>query len=118
MNGSQMARDLMIAMGAAMRRELAMTGAVLALIAAASGCRQSETERAQRAQLREQRDGLVRDREVVERLATPREPGRIIYDTTPALSADNLARTRAPIVGLDKPLQASEPARHADPAAH
>jgi hypothetical protein len=112
------ARDLMIAMEAAMRRELAMTGAALALIVAASGCRQNEKERAQRAQLRGQRDGLVREQEVVARLATPRQSGRIIYDTTPALSAENLARTHAPIVGLDKPLHASEPARHADPAAH
>lgn len=101
-----------------MRRELGSMCVAIAIIACAAGCSQDEDVRVQRAQLRAQRESVVRQSEIVQRVATPRDSGRIIYDPPPPLSAENLARTRAPIVGLDKPLPAREPARQSKPPAH
>jgi hypothetical protein len=83
----------------------------LAAIAGAAGCSQGEDARVRRAQLRERREGVVRETELTKRVATPQDSGRIIYDPPPSLSLDNLARTRAPIVGLTKPSQPIEPAQ-------
>jgi hypothetical protein len=83
---------------------------VVAAIAGAAGCSQREDARVQRAELRERREGVVRATELAKRVATPQDTGRIIYDPPPSLSLDNLTRTKAPIVGLAKPLQPSEPA--------
>ena len=94
-----------------------MLCAAMAMLAGATGCRQDETERVQRAQVRTQRASVMRESEIVQRVATPRDSGRIIYDPPPPLSAENLARTRAPIVGLEKPLQASDSARRSIPRA-
>jgi hypothetical protein len=81
----------------------------IAAIAGATGCSQSEDARAQRAQLRERREGVMRETELTRRVATPQDSGRIIYDPPPSLSLDNVTRTKAPIVGLTKPSQPIEP---------
>ena len=101
-----------------MRRDLGMMCAALATIVGATGCRQSEDARVRHARLRAQREAVVREAETVKRLATPQDSGYIIYDPPPDLSLANLRRTQAPIVGLAKPLQPSEPARQPGPAAH
>jgi hypothetical protein len=98
-----------------MRRDLGTICVALAAIAGATGCTQGEDARVRRAQMRERREGIVRETEMTRRAATPQDSGRIIYDPPPSLSLDNLARTQAPIVGLSKPSQPSEPARQSGP---
>lgn len=101
-----------------MRGERVLCFVAIAMLAGVAGCNQGEDVREQRAQLRVQRQNVVRASEVAQRVGTPRDSGRIIYDAPPPLSAENLARTRAPIVGLDKPLQPGEPAHQPAPPAH
>ena len=94
-----------------MRREPVLVCLAMTMSVVAASCSRGEKEREQRTQVRAQRESLVRESEIVQRAATPRDSGRIIYDPPPSLSAENLARTRASIVGLDKPLQAGDSAR-------
>ena len=101
-----------------MRRDLGMLCVALATMAGVTGCRQSEDNRERLARVRAQHEAVVRETETVHRLATPQDSGRIVYDPPPDLSLTNLIRTQAPIVGLAKPLQPSEPARQPGPAAH
>jgi hypothetical protein len=101
-----------------MRRELAMTCLALASIGGATGCRQSEDNRVRLERMRARREAIVRETELVQRTATPPGPARIVYSPPPDLSEANLVRTHAPIVGLEKTPQASEPAQHSAPPAH
>jgi hypothetical protein len=100
-----------------MRRDRGLLCVALSAIAGAMGCSQGEDARVRRAQLREQREGVVRETELTKRVATPQDTGRIIYDPVPSLSLDNLTRRQSPIVGLTKPSQPIEPAqRRGSPA--
>ncbi len=95
-----------------MRHDLAGVCVALAVVAGAMSCGQGEQGRERDAAMRARRGAAVRETETVTRVATPRDSGRIIYDSPPDLSEATLIRTRAPIVGLDKPLPPITPAPH------
>jgi hypothetical protein len=101
-----------------MRRDPGIVCVALAMIVATTGCKRSGDDRTRLAQVRAQEEAVVRETDEVKRLATPQDSGHIIYDPPPDLSLQNLTRTKAPIVGLDKPLQPSEPAGPSKPPAH
>jgi hypothetical protein len=101
-----------------MRRELVMTCLALATIGGATGCRRSDDYRVRLERLRAQREAVMRETELVQRTATPPGPARIIYSPPPDLSEANLLRTHAPIVGLEKAPQRSEPAQRPGSPAH
>jgi hypothetical protein len=73
-----------------------MTRSALALatIALLAACRESTEERAHGAEQRAAAHAPVARSEIVRTLASPRAPGRIIYDQRIDLSYANLKRTR------------------------
>lgn len=72
-----------------MRAAAALMAAVLL-----AGCRTSSEERAHDAEQRAAVHALVARTEIVQTLASPRAPGRIIYEKPTDLSYANLKRTR------------------------
>jgi hypothetical protein len=103
-----------------MRRELASCSIALGICAAAAGCRQSVENRARHAAVREEREASVRETPAVERVSTPTDSGRILYDAPPDLSASSPGRPGVAINGADsssqKPDSSSHSARKAAPA--
>jgi hypothetical protein len=67
---------------------------VLAVAALPAACRQSATERTRAAEERAAINASVAGSEIVHTLASPRVPGRIIYEKPVDLSFANLRRTR------------------------
>jgi hypothetical protein len=66
----------------------------LAAVALLGACRQSAPERVRDAEQRAAANASVARSEVVRSLASPRTPGRIIYDKPMDLSYENLRKTR------------------------
>ncbi|MEP7067011.1 MAG: hypothetical protein ABI889_13325 [Gemmatimonadota bacterium] len=83
-----------------MRRE--MTLVALMLSSAALGCESGAENRAKRIDDHEGRAAAVRASETAQRLATPPDSGRIIYDQPTDLSMANARRTGTAIVGIEK----------------
>lgn len=71
-----------------------MTVVMLAMVATLGACRQSAQDRVRDASERAAANATVSRSEVVQTLASPRVPGRIIYDKPVDLSYANLRRTR------------------------
>jgi hypothetical protein len=67
---------------------------VLAALALLAACRASAEERAREAKQRAAANASAATSEIVRTLASPRVPGRIIYDEPIDLSYANLRRTR------------------------
>ena len=66
----------------------------LAAVALLAACSESTQERVRDAEQRAAADASVARSELVRSLASPRTPGRIIYDKRMDLSYENLRRTR------------------------
>jgi hypothetical protein len=89
-----------------MRREMMGARAMLwvamaSIVISAIGCTQSATARADDASARTNREAVVRRSATVERVAIPKDSGRLLYDAPTDLSLANAIRTRAPITGID-----------------
>ena len=67
---------------------------VLAALAALTACRESEQARVRARQERAAAHATVARSAIVQSLATPREPGRLIYDKPTDLSYASLRATR------------------------
>jgi hypothetical protein len=74
----------------------------VAMTSGALACGSGAKNREQRIDVHEQRAAAVRESETAQRLATPTEPGRIIYEAPTDLSMDNARRTGAAIIGIEK----------------
>jgi hypothetical protein len=66
----------------------------LVLLVALSACRQGEQARERAMQQRAATNAIVARSAVVQMLATPRQPGRLIYDKPTDLSYASLRATR------------------------
>lgn len=75
-----------------MRRELLVAWMVPAVLGAATACRQSASERAQYAAARVRNQAITRQSELVQRLRSPTEQGRVLYD--PPIDLSDTARRR------------------------
>lgn len=94
-----------------------MWASVLAFVLAvrASSCRESASDRARKAAARSREEASARESETVRRAATPQDPHRILYHAPTDLSDTNARLTNAPIVGIEKVPQPTEPAAHSGP---
>lgn len=84
-----------------MRGELARALIALAMSGAIAGCSQSSGDRERDAAERARAEASVRQSPTAERVATPRDSGRILYDAPPDLSAANPGRPGVAINGVD-----------------
>jgi hypothetical protein len=84
-----------------MRRELVRVSIPLVLCGALAGCPQSGEERARHATERAREESAVRQTPTVERVTTPTDSGRILYDAPPDLSAASPGRPGVAINGAD-----------------
>jgi hypothetical protein len=69
-----------------MRRERIVPVATLVLVAIAMGCTQSAEDHARSAAARASAEEIVRESATVQRLMTPQDSGRILYDAPTDLS--------------------------------
>lgn len=69
-----------------MRRERIVRAAALALVGIAMGCGQSADDRARHASARASDEANVHESATVQRLMTPRDSGRVLYDAPTELS--------------------------------
>jgi len=103
-----------------MRPSLVSCSIALAICGALVGCHQSAGARARHLAARAQNEASVRGTPTVERVSTPTDSGRILYDAPPDLSASSPGRAGVAINGVDssslKPDTSSHPAQKATPA--
>ena len=85
-----------------MRRDVMLVLAGLATASAMAGCERYPETRARRIAEHEQNTQAARASETVQRLHTPQDSGRIIYDQPTDLSLENARRTGATINGIEK----------------
>jgi hypothetical protein len=96
------------------RRMRVKSLSVLLLLAVVS-CRESATDRARKATLRARAEASTRESEVVQRVTSPQDPHRLVYHAPDDLSDTSARLTNAPIVGIEKMPQPTEPAVHSGP---
>ncbi len=85
-----------------------MWPSVLVMVLAASSCRESAHERAQKAALRARAEAGTRESETVQRASTPGDAQRILYHAPTDLSETNARATNAAIVGIQQVQQPAE----------
>ena len=90
-----------------------MLALVLALPVAS--CRESANDRAREAAARARAAASTRESETVQRAMSPQDPHRIVYHAPTDLSDTNARLTNAPIVGIEKVPEPTEPAVHSGP---
>src|SRR3569623_1463500 len=78
-------------------------------------CKESANDRARKAALRARAEASTRESEVVQRVTTPQDPHRIVYHAPDDLSDTSARLTNAPIVGIEKKPQPTEPSVHSGP---
>jgi hypothetical protein len=88
---------------------------LLLLAVSVSSCRESANDRARKATLRARAEASTRESEVVRRVTTPEDPHRLVYHAPTDLSATSARLTNAPIVGIEKVPQPTEPSVHSGP---
>ena len=93
------------------RRMRVKSLSVLLLLAVVS-CRESATDRARKATLRARAEASTRESEVVQRVTSPQDPHRLVYHAPDDLSDTSARLTNAPIVGIERMPQPTEPAVH------
>ena len=86
------------------------------LLLAVFSCRESANDRARKANLRARAEASTRESEVVRRVTAPQDPHRLVYHAPTDLSDTSARLTNAPIVGIEKMPQPTEPAVHSGPA--
>ena len=96
------------------RRMRVKSLSVLLLLAVVS-CRESATDRARKATLRARAEASTRESEIVQRVTSPQDPHRLVYHAPDDLSDTSARLTNAPIVGIEKMPQPTEPAVHSGP---
>jgi hypothetical protein len=84
----------------------------LVLVLPTTSCSESANDRARRADSRARTQASTRESETVRRVTTPQDPHRILYHAPDDLSDSNARLTNAPIVGIAKVPQPTEPAVH------
>jgi hypothetical protein len=85
---------------------------VLVLMLSVTSCRESANDRARKAASRAREQASIRESETVHRVTTPQDPHRILYHAPTDLSDTNARLTNAPIVGIEKVPEPTEPAVH------
>jgi hypothetical protein len=99
------------------RRWLAEWSGVLALVLVllTTSCSESANDRARNAASRARAQASTRESETVQRVTTPQDSHRILYHSPDDLSDTNARLTNAPIVGIAKAPQPTEPVVHSGP---
>ena len=87
----------------------------LLLVLPTISCSESANDRARRAAARARAEASTRESETVRRVTTPQDPHRILYHAPDDLSDSSARLTNAPIVGIEKVPQPTEPTAHSGP---
>lgn len=101
-----------------MRREFGRALVALVMCGAATACRQSPEDRARHTVARAREEASVRQMPTVERVTTPTDSGRILYDPPPDLSASSPGRAGVAINGVDTVSRKPDSARALPHIAH